>query len=357
MTAYLALRDLKLSEKLKVPAYSPAPAESVAGLRRGERLTVGDLLFAMMLPSANDAAETVAVGVAGSESKFVDEMNRAAADLGLENTSYSNPIGLDDIGNYSSAADLAKLTGVLLEDERFRKIVSTPEADLSSGAVTRHVVTRNTLLLSDPSVDGVKTGHTLDAGYVLVASAKRKGVPLISVVLGAPSEGERDAASEELLDFGFSQYRERSPFDSGDELATAEVRYGDEPLSLLADGSRGARIRADQALDTRLDAPEGVEGPIEEGEVLGHATVLLDGKSIGRVPLIAAAPVAAPTFVDRIGGPFALAAIVVVAFVILLIVALALRRRGGSRRKGRSPEDRMRSRERRDRRRTNPGDS
>ena len=356
MTAYLALQNLKLGQKLKVPPYSPAPGESVAGLQAGERLTVRDLLTAMMLPSANDAAYTVAVGVAGSEGAFVDEMNRAAKDLGLDDTSYSTPIGLDDIGNYSSAEDLLTLTTLLMKDGRFRGIVSQPEAELTSGAVPRTVVNRNTLLLADPTVDGVKTGHTLDAGYVLVASARRKGVPLLAAVLGAPSEAERDAASEELLDYGFSRYSQEMLFQVGDELASADVKYSDEPLSLVADGERGARIRDDQSFTTEVDAPGEVEGPIDEGERLGSVTVLLDGKPIGRVPLVAAEAVPAPSFVDRIGGPWVLVAIAIAAIGIILLVAWALRRRGEEGRKGRSAEERMRSRDERNRRRNLRGE-
>lgn len=351
MTAYLALRDLPLGKKLKVPPYSPAPAESVVGLTTGERLTVRDLLTAMMLPSANDAAATIAVGVAGSEGAFVGEMNRAARELGLEDTSYANPIGLDDIGNYSSAADLAKLTTILLEDKRFRKIVAQPEAELSSGAMPRHVVTRNTLMLSDPSVDGVKTGHTIDAGYVLVASAKRKGVPLLSVLLGAPSEAERDAASEELLDYGFSRYRQRAPFTRTDELAAADVRYEDEDLPLVAARVIGARVRDDQRFDTVIDAPAEIEGPIAAGAKLGSVAVLLDGKPVGRAPLVAAEAVPAPSLIDKAGGPVVLIAVVIGLAVILLLVAWAIRRRGGEGRKGRSAEERMRSLEERNQRR------
>jgi D-alanyl-D-alanine carboxypeptidase (penicillin-binding protein 5/6) len=357
MTAYVALQELKLSDKLEVPPYSPLPAESVAGLTEGERLTLHDLLLAMMLPSANDAAETVAVNVGGSEEKFVHRMNQAAADLGLDGTSYSNPIGLDEPGNYSTAQDLATLAEDLLGDKRFRRIVATPEADLKSGSVPRHVVTRNTLMLSDPTVDGVKTGHTLDAGYVLVASAKRQGVPLLSVVLGASSEATRDSESEELLDYGFSLYRNRSPFPAGRELASATVKYGDEPLALVSRGTVQVRAREDQQLKASIDAPEEVEGPIDEGERLGTATVTLDGERAGRVPLVAATAVAAPSWVDRAGGPWVVIAIALALVVILIAVTLAIRRRGGSRGDGggRSSEERHRSRLERHRRREEQG--
>ncbi|MEO7197107.1 MAG: D-alanyl-D-alanine carboxypeptidase family protein [Solirubrobacterales bacterium] len=357
MTTYLALQELPLDRRLVVPPYSPAPAESVVGLVAGERLTLRDLLTAMLLPSANDAAETVALGVAPSVDAFVGRMNAAAADLGLKDTHYANPIGLDDLSNYSSAADLAKLTMTLLEDKRFRSIVSLPEADLNSGSVPRHVVTRNTLLLADPTVDGVKTGHTIDAGYVLVATARRHGVPLLSVVLGAPSESERDADAAQLLDYGYSLYKHERPVTEGEEVATAAVRYEDDPLALRARRGVGVEVRADQDLGTAVDAPEEVEGPIAKGDVLGRATVTLDGKVIGRVPLVAAGAVGAPGFVDRAGGPLVLAAIVIAVIVILLLVVLSVRRRT-RRRLGaeRSAEERMRSQQQRIRRRGEGGE-
>lgn len=355
MTAFLALRDLPLDKRLEVPPYDAAPAESVAGLTTGERLTVRDLLTAMMLPSANDAAATVAVGVSGSESAFVAEMNEAAADLGLAGTSYANPIGLDEPGNYSTAADLAELARELREDRRFVEIVSQPEATLESGAVPRTVVTRNTLLLSDPTVDGMKTGHTIEAGYVLVASAKRDGVPLISVVLGAASEAGRDAASAELLDYGYSLYERRSPFRADEELASVDVRYEDEPLALLAERPLAVPARADERLRASVDAPAGVEGPIAAGDRLGTAVVTLDGERVGAVPLLAAAPVAEPGFTDRIGGTWVLVAAVLVAIVILLAVALALRRRSHLRRAEPGQEERIMRRQERSRRRHDRG--
>jgi D-alanyl-D-alanine carboxypeptidase len=146
MTAYLALRDLDLDEMVSAPAFSAAPAESILGLSEGERISVRDLLVAMMLPSANDAASAVATEVAGSIPRFVVRMNGAARKLGLDDTSCANPIGRDDPLNVSSARDLETLTLVLRENEQFRKIVARPEATLRSGDGTRRVRSRNTLL-------------------------------------------------------------------------------------------------------------------------------------------------------------------------------------------------------------------
>lgn len=334
MTAHLALTELDPEEKLTVPDYDAAPAESVAGLVAGERLTVHDLVVAMMLPSANDAAATVAAGVAGSQRAFVAEMNRAARRLELDRTHYANPIGLDAPGNYSTAGDLVSLASEMLADRRFRHIVAMPRATLHSGERPRTVTNTNTLLLSDPSVDGVKTGHTSDAGYVLVASARRHGIPLLAAVLGAPSEAQRDAETERLLGYGFGLYDRVEPVGRGEREASVDVRYEDRALPLLADRGIALRARDDQDVEVDVEVPREVEGPIAVGERLGSATVTVDGRRVGRTPLAAARSVAAPTIVDRIGGPLVAALVLLAAIVILTLAAIALRRLGTNRRGG-----------------------
>jgi serine-type D-Ala-D-Ala carboxypeptidase (penicillin-binding protein 5/6) len=186
MTAYVARRDLKLDQRVTAPLYVPSSsAESLLGLHEGERITVRDLLYGLLLVSGNDAAVTLADAAAGSTGAFVGQMNAAARRLGLDHTSYANPIGLDDPDNYSSASDLAALAKKVIGDRFLRRVVDTPEIMLSSGAESRDVVNRNTLVRTVPYVTGVKTGYTLGAGNVLVASAKREHVKLISAVLGA----------------------------------------------------------------------------------------------------------------------------------------------------------------------------
>ncbi len=352
MTAYLALEKLKMKQKLTVPRYEAAAAESVAGLIEGERLTVHDLLVAMLLPSANDAAITVAEGVSGSEKAFVRAMNRTATRLGLSGTHYANPIGLDAKGNYSTAHDLSTLAEELLADKRFRRIVAMPKATLKSGDRRRAVTNTNTLLFSDPSVDGVKTGHTNDAGYVLVASAKRKGVPLLAAVLGAPSESDRDAETEQLLDYGYSLYERQAAVRRDDEQASVAVRYEDEPLSVVARRGVAVRVRDDEKVRVDVEAPAEVEGPIAAGERLGTATVTVDGRFSDRTPLVAARAVAAPTIIDRIGGPPVAGLILLALIVILATVVIAMRRRSNGGGNGnRDSEERMRTRQERIRRR------
>ncbi len=355
MTAYLALADLPLDRRVVAPAYSPAPAESVLGLSEGERISVRDLLVAMLLPSANDAAYALADAVSGSVPRFVKRMNRAAAKLGLDRTSYTNPIGLDQRRNASTARDLAALALALREDRRFRRIVRKSEARLKSGASPRVVETRNLLLLADDSVDGIKTGHTLDAGYVLVASAERKGVPLVSVVLGAESESGRDAASEALLDYGFSLYSKREVVGRDEVVGTAPVAGEKQPLELLA--ARGQRIalRADQEVQIETAVEPGLEGPIAAGAPVGRGILrTVAGERLGSVPLLAGREIAAPGALSSLGGPAA--ALLIAAGLILVggafVIAIRRGRDGRERKTGeRTPEERLDSRRRRIRQR------
>lgn len=351
MTAYLAIDALEPGDSLKASRYDAAPAESVIGLRAGERMKVRDLLTALLVASANDAAVTLAEGVSGSVDAFVARMNRTAAQLGLDDTSYANPIGLDDPLNYSSARDLAELSLLLREDRRFREIVALPSAELTSGARPRQLVNRNTLLQTDPSVDGIKTGHTLGAGYVLVASAVRDGVPLVSVVLGTASESARATETAELLDFGFGLYRRRQALAAGEEVGSAAVRYEDQGLPLLAARRFRIQAREDQDLRVELDAPAEVEGPVVVGERLGRAEVLLDGERVGVIPVRAGRAVEEPSLLDRIGSLTPVLALLGAGIVLALAAGLVLRRRAGAGRGTRTPEQRMESRRERSRRR------
>lgn len=202
MTAYVALAHATLGHRLTVQPYTASPGETVAGLPVGRRLDVNDLLKAMLLPSGGDAAHTLAVDLAGSTERFVGWMNEAAARLGLRDTHYLTPVGLDTPGNHSSAGDLARLALVLMREPAFARIVRLHSARLTDGQV---VVNRNDLVGRYSYVLGVKTGHTNGAGYCLVGAARRRGETLISVVLGEPSEASRDADTLALLRYGLAR--------------------------------------------------------------------------------------------------------------------------------------------------------
>jgi D-alanyl-D-alanine carboxypeptidase (penicillin-binding protein 5/6) len=329
MTAYLALKKLNPKRSLRAAPYDAGSVESVLGLRTGEKMRVSDLLYALMLPSANDAAATLATGVAGGVPRFVAQMNRQARALGLTETSFSTPVGLDAPDNYSSASDLVELAIEDLGNPLFARIVDTPSTVLRSGDHPRRITTRNTLLLEDPSVDGIKTGHTQGAGYVLVGSATRDGTQLVSAVLGAPSEAARDADTEELLGYGFSLYRASQPVERGEELADPKLDYRDERLDLVARRGIEVSAREGQRVATKVDAPDEVSGAVEQGERLGGVVVRVDGRVAGRSPLVAAESVAAASTADKVLATVQNPVLLVPlgGFVILVGLLLALRGR------------------------------
>ena len=293
MTALLALERAKPSDVFTAPEYNALPAESRINLRTGERMTVHDLLEALLLESANDAAATIAENLSGSREAFVAEMNVRAQELGLDDTSYANPIGLDDPGNYSSARDLATLTRLLLERPRFARVVDMPVAELNSGSIPRVIDNRNTLVATTPWVTGVKTGYTTNAGYVLVGSAKgRGGAKVISVVLGEPSEPARDADTLELLTWGLEQFKRVQVLDPARPLARADIRYyDDEQARLVPRRAAVVTVRKGERIRRRVRSREELEGPLPAGAPAGVVNVFVDGERVRRVALVTAGEV------------------------------------------------------------------
>ena len=338
MTALLALRRSRLDETFVAPPYSPAPAESRINLRTGEALTVRDLLRALLLASANDAAVTLARGVAGTTEDFVRAMNREARRLGLRDTSYSNPIGLDDPSNYSTARDLAALTLVLRRSAFARRTTDLERATLRSGARVRRIVSRNDLLEEEEWVDGVKTGYTSSAGYVLVGSATRGPVTVVSVVLGEPSEAARDRDSLSLLRYGLSSYRSAKPVRRGQVLARPTVRLqGGLTVPVVAARSASHVVRRGRRLTLRERLPRVLEGPLPAGRRVGAVLVRSGRRVIDRVPLVTGAAVPAPSSTERVKQAvlrpwLAVAAVVLLLLVaggsLLLVIARRRRRRG-----------------------------
>ncbi len=342
MTAYLALKRLRPNQTIAAPSYQPsASAEIRLGLRPGERMRVRDLLYGLLLPSASDAAQTLAVGVSGSVPAFVTAMNQAAQRLGLADTHYANPIGLDDPRNYSSAHDLVTLASVLLRNPLFARIVDSPSAALRSGDHPRRVTSRNTLLGRVPWVGGVKTGHTLGAGYVLVGSGTQDSTTLISAVLGTPSEYSRDADTLNLLQYGFSLYRPVQPVREGEELADPKLDYRRDHLSLVAKRALRVDVREGERVSTHITAPDEISGAVDEGQVMGRVSVSVDGKVAAASPLVAAEAVGAATALDKAvwtaQNPFLLVAL----GAIVIVVGLLLMARG---RRSREPMAISRSR-------------
>ncbi|CAA9484713.1 MAG: D-alanyl-D-alanine carboxypeptidase [uncultured Solirubrobacteraceae bacterium] len=329
MTALIALEGVALDDTLTVSPYNAAPAESVANLRAGERMRVADLLRALLLASANDAATTLANGISGSVPAFVREMNARAKELGLRNTSYDNPVGLDGPRNRSTARDLVRLALVLRRDDFFRETVNRPRAALQSGARKRTVLNRNRLVRDHAFVDGVKTGRTQQAGYVLVGSATRKGVTVLSAVLGEPGEAARDADTLALLRYGLGRYRRTTLVERNEVLREADLKYRDEQVDLVAAESVQRVLRRGERAQVRvLGAPAEIEGPTAAGARVGTVEVRVRGRTVARTPLITAAAVEEASLSERLSEVLSRpASLLLVALLLACTVSLVLLRR------------------------------
>lgn len=324
MTALLTLERARPRAVFTAPEYDAAPAESQIHLRAGERMTVHDLFQALLLESANDAAVALAHGISGSTSAFVTAMNDRAAALGLKDTSFANPVGLDDPDNYSSARDLATLAVTLMRNPRFAHVVNMPQATLESGDHERVVANRNDLVARYPWVDGVKTGHTNRAGNLLVGAAHgTNGAKVVSVVMGEPSEAARDEDTLALLVWGVRQFKRVPAVRRNQVLAEPSIEYRDEHAALVPRRTVRLTVRDGQTLRRRVRAPDEVKGPIPRGGRVGAVTVLVDGKAVRRVALVTAADVPKPGTLRVITSVFGVPLTLVLVLAILVLAGLA----------------------------------
>jgi D-alanyl-D-alanine carboxypeptidase (penicillin-binding protein 5/6) len=337
MTAYVAMKEMPLGRIVRAARYEAEYGESLMGLRTGQRISVRDLLYGLILRSGNDAANTLALRAAGSVPGFVEQMNRYAAALGLSNTHYANPVGLDQKGNYSSARDLMTLTEHLLREPAFAKIADSREAELTSVRPKRQIESINELLEDAPWVTGVKTGHTWGAAYVLVGSGRKDGTELISVAIGAPSDEARFADNLELLEWGFRQYRQKHAVRRGQALAEPSIRYSGGTLPLRAARPIVVGLRKGQRLEIDVEAPPQVTGPIRRGAKLGRANVFVGGSAAGSVALRAGRAIPKASFVDRardfLGNnwiPIAAAICAILILGMLLMLRRSRRRNRGA---------------------------
>ena len=329
MTALVVLQHARLGQVLSAPPIRLASVDSQIGLGPGQRMTAGDLVVAMMLPSADDAALDLANNIGGrSTARFVTMMNAEAARLGLSHTHYSTPVGLDTPGNHSSADDLVGLARYALRTEPFlRHVVALPSARIRVGGQARTVSNLNGLVGHVSWVNGVKTGHTLDAGYVLVGSGRRAGMSLISAVLGATSESARELDTLTLLKWGFDNFRLVSAVSRGQAVASRPVR-GRHGLrvSLVAAGSFKRVLPRSTPVTTTVRAPRELTGPLRKGVVAGTIVVIVRGGPVARIPLKLARSVPAPPpglSPTTIAGPFTL------FLLVLLLGAAVVRGRRG----------------------------
>jgi serine-type D-Ala-D-Ala carboxypeptidase (penicillin-binding protein 5/6) len=299
MTALVTIEGASLDDTITVADYAAGPAESLAGLRAGDRMTVADLLRALILPSGNDAAVSLARGVAGSEAAFVRRMNRRARELGLRRTRFQDPIGLSP-QNRSTPEELVKLALVLRRSSFMREVMDSTRARLRSADPDRTVVNRIPIVrLSE--VTGIKSGRTAAAGYVLVGSGQRDGVTVLSAVMGDPSEAQRDADTLALLRYGMRRYRRTTVLREGQRMAGAGLRFRDERVDLVASRAVQRTVRRGERVTTRLlGVPAQLDGPLPRGHRVGTIEVRWRGRAVERVALVLADPVAEASLGQRV---------------------------------------------------------
>ena len=260
-----------------------------------------DMLRGVIIDSGNDAAKALAEHVAGSESAFAAQMNAEAAKLGMTHTHFENAAGLPDPNHKASARDLAVLAQAIIRNSaEYYPIYA--EREFTYNGIKQG--NRNELLYTDPTVDGLKTGHTEEAGYCMTVSAKRGNMRLISVIMNADSKQARADQTRVLFNWGYANFEEATPVQAGATLSTAKVRYGVVPtvaagpaqaLTLVAPKGQAATIQTTVTLNPNLEAP------IAKGAVIGKVVATVGGKPVGEAPVVALAAVERAGFFQRIG--------------------------------------------------------
>lgn len=305
MTAYVTFNaiqrgQLKLDQLLPVSEEAWKTEGSKMFIDPKIPVSVDDLLHGLIIQSGNDAAVTLAIGVAGSESQFADLMNKQAVKLGLKNTHFVNSTGLPDTNHYTTAEDLSILASALIRDfpQEYQRLYSVKEYTYNK--ITQP--NRNRLLWLDPSVDGMKTGHTEAAGYCLIASSRRANSRLVSVILGAASEAMRASESQRLLNYGFQFYESTLAYKKAQTINNLRIYKGKQetvPTSLGQDlyltlpKGDYARVKATMTSKKPLLAP------IKAGQTVGKITFTLDGKTINEQTLVASTSVEEAGFFGR----------------------------------------------------------
>jgi D-alanyl-D-alanine carboxypeptidase (penicillin-binding protein 5/6) len=298
MTVLVTLEHEPLSHVVTVARGASSVGESSIHLRAGERLTVRDLLEAALIQSANDAADALAYDVGrGDVGAFVAMMNARARRLGLRDTHFTRPDGLDAPGHYSSARDLTLLARVVMHQPAVRQIVRQRAATIVGGRVLH---TWNDLLGTFPGLFGVKTGHTAAAGWCEVGAVRGRGFSIYVTVLGSPTRTQRNADLAALLRWGLSRYRTVPLVERARVYARVGVGYGRAPLALVPDRPLVRAVRVDRPLTQRVVAATAVRLPVRKGQVLGEVRAFEGKKLLGTRALVAARSVAPPGVVGRI---------------------------------------------------------
>jgi D-alanyl-D-alanine carboxypeptidase (penicillin-binding protein 5/6) len=297
MTAVVTLERTRLSDVVRVGPRASRVGGSTVYLRAGERLTVAQLLRAMLVRSANDAAQALALHVGeGSPARFVALMNAKARELGLTDTTFRNPHGLDEAGHVSSARDTTLLVRYALGVPFLRDTLGRTAVALPGG---REYRSTDDLLASWAPLLGGKTGHTVEAGWSQAAAARARGVTVYGTVLGGESREARNEALRTLLAYGLAQYRRVAVIDAARVYARAETGWGGPRVALVARRNVVRTIRAGVPLVERVVAPSAVALPVRKGQRLGTVDVYAAKRLLASADLVAAEPVPEPGLLGK----------------------------------------------------------
>lgn len=292
MTAYLVERELNqgnidMDDMVNVSEKAWRTGGSKMFIEVGGQVSIQDLLYGIIIQSGNDASVAVAEHLAGDESPFADMMNQHASRMGMENTNFVNATGLPDAEHYSSARDLAILSRNIINEYPEHYAIYA-ERYFTYNDIRQP--NRNRLLWRDPTIDGLKTGHTNEAGYCLVASAKRDDMRLISVVMGTSSEEARVQETQKLLSYGFRYFETLKLYDKGAVLNTPRV-WGGDKNEVRVGVEQAVRMTVPRGsgdgLTARLNLNESIEAPVQAGQRVGTLEIRLSDETLGEVPLVA----------------------------------------------------------------------
>lgn len=288
MTALVAIENCDISTVVTVSPDAVGVEGSSIYLFEGEQLTLEELLYALLLASANDAAAAIAIEVGGSIEGFAEMMNDKAREMGLSDTHFTNPHGLDDPEHYTTAAELAKIASVAMKNEVFRTIVSTRKRTIpqNDGEGVRLLVNHNKLLNSYEGCIGVKTGFTKQSGRCLVSAAERDGIELIAVTLSAPDDWNDHKT---MLDYGFSLYESRTLCGEGEFQYIMPVISGNMEYVILKNERDVALTLPKNAAEAEctVELPSFIYAPVSQGEQVGSLIYTVDGKIVAEMPIIA----------------------------------------------------------------------
>ena len=298
MTVLVALEHHESTDEVSADPRAAIVGESTINLRPHERITVHDLVEGALVQSANDAAAALALSVSPDFPSFARLMNAKARALGLGDTHFVRPDGLDVPDAYSSAADVTKLGRIAMRNRFIRDTVDEETAEISGG---RTLHTWDDLLSLFPQTFGVKTGHTSQAGWCQVAAARGRGATIYATLLGSPDRDLRNTDLESLLIWGLAQFRVVPLVQVGRAYATVQLPYGRAPLQLVAQRTQNGSARIGHGLTEKVVAPVALSLPVRQGAVLGHVQVW-DGKRLVTTrDLVASRTVNKPSAVRRLG--------------------------------------------------------